>query len=127
MTVSLKHMLLISEEWHHTEHQFFFLTFPKCSQQITLGTRCSSRDVRKKQKTSFSMDPNPVYEVYRHPQSMSLREQQQQQQQESEFDMNHNPLYMLHTRPQQEINPSAVHEYETVEPLARTSGPSTDM
>ena len=73
------------------------------------------------------MDANPAYEVQRHPQSVSLREQRQQQQQESEFDMNHNPLYMLHTRPQQENNPSAVHEYETVEQLAGTSGPSTDM
>ena len=73
---------------------------------------------KQQQANSFSMDPNPVYEVQRHPQSVSLREQQQQQQQESEFDMNHNPLYMLHTRPQQENNPSAVHVYETVETLA---------
>ena len=74
---------------------------------------------RQQQANSFSMDANPVYEVHRHPQSVSLREQQQQQQQqESEFDMNHNPLYMLHTRPQQEINPSEGHEYETVETLA---------
>ena len=68
----------------------------------------------QQQANSFSTDPNPVYEVHRHPQSVFLREQQQQQQQGSEFDMNHNPLYMLHTRPQQENNPSAGHEYEAI-------------
>ena len=64
------------------------------------------------------MEHNPVYVVHKHPQSVSLTEQQQQQaQQESEFDMDHNPLYMLHTRPQHKNNPSADHEYETVQPL----------
>ncbi|CAI7999763.1 hypothetical protein GBAR_LOCUS2784 [Geodia barretti] len=71
------------------------------------------RGVRNNQ---FTMDHNPVYMVHKHPQSVSLTEQQQQQQ-ESEFDMDHNPLYMLHTRPQHKNNPSGDHEYETVQPL----------
>ena len=100
----------------------FTIRFPPKSQHslfTVFSFLRSAKNNQQQQTPEFTMNNNPVYVVHKLSQSVSLTQQQhQQQQQEPVFDMDHNPLYSLNTRPQHtNNNPSAGHEYETVQPV----------
>ena len=90
-------------------HVICFTLFPLSN---SAGTK-TSKNNQQQQTPEFTMNNNPVYVVHKLSQSVSLT-----QHQESVFDMDHNPLYSLNTRTQHtNNNPSAGHEYETVQPV----------
>ena len=96
-------------------HVICFTLFPLSN---SAGSK-TSKNNQQQQTPEFTMNNNPVYVVHKLSQFVSLTQQQHQhQQQESVFDMDHNPLYTLNSRPQHtNNNPSAGHEYETVQPV----------